>query len=186
MLWQLGTQHKAAVFELGMNHPGEIAYLAELARPTVALVNNAQREHQEFMQSVEATAYENGEVIAALAAVDRGCGGVSGRRSVRADLAQARRARGASSTSRSRRYAVVTATYELTADGAQVSMATPAGVIEATLAVTGVHNVRNALAATACALAIGVAPRAISAGLAALPAGQRTRRAAAHAAKAHC
>ena len=57
MLWQLTKQHKAAVFELGMNHPGEIAYLAELVRPTVALVNNAQREHQEFMQSIEATAY---------------------------------------------------------------------------------------------------------------------------------
>ena len=32
-----------------MNHPGEIAWLAQLAQPTVALVNNAQREHQEFM-----------------------------------------------------------------------------------------------------------------------------------------
>ena len=49
-----------------MNHPGEIAYLAQLVQPTVALVNNAQREHQEFMQSVEATAYENGETLAAL------------------------------------------------------------------------------------------------------------------------
>ena len=66
MLWQLSKQHRAAVFELGMNHPGEIAYLAQLVQPTVALVNNAQREHQEFMQSVEATAYENGETIAAL------------------------------------------------------------------------------------------------------------------------
>ena len=56
MLWQLSKQHRAAVFELGMNHPGEIAYLAQLVQPTVALVNNAQREHQEFMQSVEATA----------------------------------------------------------------------------------------------------------------------------------
>ncbi len=66
MLWQLSKQHRAAVFELGMNHPGEIAYLAQLVQPTVALVNNAQREHQEFMQSVEATAYENGETLAAL------------------------------------------------------------------------------------------------------------------------
>ena len=66
MLWQLSKQHRAAVFELGMNHPGEIAYLAQLVQPTVALVNNAQREHQEFMQSVEATAYENGETLVAL------------------------------------------------------------------------------------------------------------------------
>ena len=49
-----------------MNHPGEIAELAHIAQPTVALVNNAQREHQEFMASVEAVARENGAAIAAL------------------------------------------------------------------------------------------------------------------------
>ena len=48
--------------------PGEIAYLAGIARPTVALVNNAQREHLEFMRSVEAVARENGEVYDALPA----------------------------------------------------------------------------------------------------------------------
>ena len=62
------TWHRAAVLELGMNHPGEIALLARLAAPTVALVNNAQREHQEFMASVEAVARENGSVIQALGA----------------------------------------------------------------------------------------------------------------------
>jgi UDP-N-acetylmuramoyl-tripeptide--D-alanyl-D-alanine ligase len=58
--------HRAAVVELGMNHPGEIARLAAIAEPTVALVNNAQREHQEFMHTVEAVARENGAVLAAL------------------------------------------------------------------------------------------------------------------------
>ena len=51
-----------------MNHPGETAYLAGIARPTVALVNNAQREHQEFMHSVEEVAREHGAVFAALPA----------------------------------------------------------------------------------------------------------------------
>jgi len=60
------TRHRAGVVELGMNHPGEIALLARLAAPTVALVNNAQREHQEFMATVEAAARENGAVIEAL------------------------------------------------------------------------------------------------------------------------
>ena len=41
--------HRAGVVELGMNHPGEIALLARMAAPTIVLVNNAQREHQEFM-----------------------------------------------------------------------------------------------------------------------------------------
>jgi UDP-N-acetylmuramoyl-tripeptide--D-alanyl-D-alanine ligase len=147
-----------------MNHPGEVAYLAELVRPTVALVNNAQREHQEFMQSVEATAHENGEVIAALplaeasAAVfpaDDACAPIW------RELAGTRRVIDFALDA----YAVVTATYEQHADGARVSMATPAGVVAAKLAVTGVHNVRNALAATACALAVAIPPRAITAGL---------------------
>jgi len=164
MLWQLTRQHKAAVFELGMNHPGEIALLADWVRPTVALVNNAQREHQEFMQSVEATAQENGEVIAALsddgAAVfpaDDACVAtwrkLAGTRRVVDFALEA--------------YAVVTATWAPAPGGAQVSMATPAGVIEVALTVSGEHNVRNALAAAACAFAIGIEPRAIAAGLAA-------------------
>ena len=48
-LLRLRPEHRAAVFELGMNHPGEIAQLAAIAAPSVALVTNAQREHQEFM-----------------------------------------------------------------------------------------------------------------------------------------
>ena len=63
---RLRAGHTAAVIELGMNHPGEIAHLARIAQPTVALVNNAQREHQEFMGTVQAVAHENGAVIAAL------------------------------------------------------------------------------------------------------------------------
>src|SRR6185295_17272029 len=65
---RLNAAHRAAVVELGMNHPGEIGELAAIAKPTVALVNNAQREHQEFMHSVEAVARENGAVIEALPA----------------------------------------------------------------------------------------------------------------------
>lgn len=64
----LRPEHRIAVLELGMNHPGEIPLLAEIAKPHIALVNNAQREHQEFMKSVAAVAQENGQVFAALPA----------------------------------------------------------------------------------------------------------------------
>ena len=67
-LLRLRAQHRAAVVELGMNHPGEIAQLAAITAPGVALVNNAQREHQEFMQTVLAVAQENGSVINSLPA----------------------------------------------------------------------------------------------------------------------
>ena len=65
-LLRLREDHRLAVVELGMNHPGEIAALAAMAQPTVALVNNAQREHQEFMATVEAVARENASVFDAL------------------------------------------------------------------------------------------------------------------------
>ena len=65
-LLRLRATHRRGVVELGMNHPGEIALLSGITAPTVALVNNAQREHQEFMATVEAAARENGAVIEAL------------------------------------------------------------------------------------------------------------------------
>jgi murE/murF fusion protein len=67
-LLRLRPGHQAAVVEMGMNHPGEIARLAAIAAPDVALVNNAQREHLEFMHSVEAVARENAQVLLALPA----------------------------------------------------------------------------------------------------------------------
>lgn len=162
MLWQLAKQHRAAVFELGMNHPGEIAWLAGLVRPTVALVTNAQREHLEFMQTVEATAYENGEVISAL--------GGDGVAVFPADDACATIWRQLAGTRRVIDFAldasaVVTATYRFEADGAQLSMATPSGVIDVRLAAYGQHNVRNALAAAACSIAAGIGSDAIRMGL---------------------
>jgi UDP-N-acetylmuramoyl-tripeptide--D-alanyl-D-alanine ligase len=164
MLWQLARQHRAAVFELGMNHVGEIAYLAGLVRPTVALVNNAQREHQEFMRSVEATAYENGEVIAALPLSEDGVAVFP------ADDACTPIWRQIAGTRRVIDFAleadaVVTATYTLRPDGARVSMATPLGLVDVDLAVTGVHNVRNALAAAACAIGAGIDAGSIAEGL---------------------
>ncbi len=67
-LFRLRAEHRALVVELGMNHVGEISWLAEMARPTVAVVTNAQREHQEYLDSVAATARENGQAFAWLPA----------------------------------------------------------------------------------------------------------------------
>ncbi|HMW57118.1 MAG TPA: Mur ligase family protein, partial [Accumulibacter sp.] len=44
-LLRLNATHRAAIVEMGMNHPGEIAYLAGIAHPTVAVITNAQRAH---------------------------------------------------------------------------------------------------------------------------------------------
>ena len=49
--------------EAGISHPGEMAQLVSWIRPTVVVVTNAQREHQEFLDGVEASARENGMAI---------------------------------------------------------------------------------------------------------------------------
>jgi len=156
----LAPAHRAAVVELGMNHPGEIAVLARIAQPTVAVVNNAQREHQEFMATVEAVAQENGGAIEALP--DDGIAvfpATDAWSSVWAAQAGTRRCI---------RFALVedgkaTPACELRAEarwagGAwRVDMKTPAGDAQATLRVAGRHNVHNALAAAGAALAAGIA-----------------------------
>ncbi|MBM3376605.1 MAG: UDP-N-acetylmuramyl-tripeptide synthetase [Betaproteobacteria bacterium] len=59
----LRHRHRFAAVEIGMNHPGEVAALAQAASPNHALITNAQREHQEFMSSVRACAEENGTIL---------------------------------------------------------------------------------------------------------------------------
>ncbi len=65
-LLRLRSDHQAAVIEIGVNHIGETAQLAHIAAPTVAVINNAQREHQEFLRSVADVAIEHASVIDAL------------------------------------------------------------------------------------------------------------------------
>ncbi|HSI53395.1 MAG: UDP-N-acetylmuramoyl-tripeptide--D-alanyl-D-alanine ligase [Ramlibacter sp.] len=164
-LLRLRAEHRVAVLELGMNHPGEIGYLADIARPTVALVNNAQREHQEFMATVEAVARENGSVFAALGATgvavfpageeftplwkqlagSRACMTFGEPQDAGADI--------------------VLAGTEWQRGLWQVSVQTPAGPLAYRLHIAGRHNVRNSLAAVACALAAGVPLAFIAQGL---------------------
>ncbi|HEX6708386.1 MAG TPA: UDP-N-acetylmuramoyl-tripeptide--D-alanyl-D-alanine ligase [Albitalea sp.] len=156
--------HRAGVVELGMNHVGEIAQLAAIAAPTVALVNNAQREHQEFMASVEAVARENGAVIEAL--------GPLGVAVFPADDAFAplwRRMAGErpTLTFALQGAADVTGEAAWAGDRWSLMLQTPAGAVATSVGVAGEHNVKNALAATACALATGCPLEAIARGLAA-------------------
>ena len=154
--------HRAGVVELGMNHPGEIALLAALAAPSVALVNNAQREHQEFMASVEAVARENGAVIEAL--------GASGVAVFPADddhagIWHALADRRPMLTFALQGPADLTCHAEWMNGHWALLLQTPAGAQTLQLHVAGWHNVRNALAAAACALAAGCPLESIRRGL---------------------
>ncbi len=161
-LLRLRDFHRAAVVELGMNHPGEIARLAAIARPTIALVNNAQREHLEFMADVAAVARENGAAIEAL--------GTDGTAVFPADDAHAmtwRALAGARpvSTFGESRDADVGGDASWSDDHWAMSLRTPVGEATVALHIAGRHNVRNAFAATASALAAGCPLAAVARGL---------------------
>src|SRR6185369_11278047 len=64
----LHAGHRAAVIEMGMNHPGEIGYLAPIGAPTVALITNAQRAHLEGMGDLDEVAREKGAIFEGLSA----------------------------------------------------------------------------------------------------------------------
>ncbi|MES2770483.1 MAG: UDP-N-acetylmuramoyl-tripeptide--D-alanyl-D-alanine ligase [Pseudomonadota bacterium] len=71
-LLSLNAQHRAAVIEMGMNQIGEMAYLANIVRPTVALVTNAQRAHLEGMGTLEVIAREKGSLYSVLSSSSDG------------------------------------------------------------------------------------------------------------------
>ena len=169
-LLRLNAQHEVAVVELGMNHPGEIKLLSDMARPTVALVNNAQREHLEFMANTQAVAQENGTVIEAL-----GSNGVAvfpaddafsllwlemtGRRAHMSFAIKHQEADDLEGAD------VYCAPPVWTGEAWAVRVRTPVGTLSYRLHVAGLHNVKNSLAAAACALAAGVSLADIARGL---------------------
>ncbi len=173
-LLRLRRNHRAAVVELGVNHPGETATLAAVASPTVALINNAQREHQEFMKGVAEVAREHGAVFAAMRPEGTGV--------INADDEFSGYWRGLLAGRRIRDFglekpAQVGGRHRFTHFGSEIDLRTPQGATRVELHVDGRHNVLNALAAAACALAAGASLEAVARGLAAFrPVGGRMQR----------
>ena len=163
-LLKLRPTDRLAVVELGMNHPGETAQLAAIAQANIALINNAQREHQEFMATVAAVAEEHADVIRALPA--------NGIAVFPADSEFTSVWRQAAGTRKVIDFALLSAQVNTNAlvsgrllNNGLVEIMSHAGSIEVQLNTLGSHNVRNALAATAVALAAGVAFEKIKQGL---------------------
>jgi UDP-N-acetylmuramoyl-tripeptide--D-alanyl-D-alanine ligase len=160
----LRAHHRAAVIEMGMNHPGEIAVLTGLARPTVALVNNAQRAHLEGMVSLDAVAQEKGRIYDGL-----GDGGVA---VVNADdphadgwLAAISRAGHRLVSFGMEKPATVRGRCEPRGLESALKLDTPWGQAECVLQVPGNHNALNALAAAAACLPAGAPLAAVTKGL---------------------
>ncbi|SIQ70370.1 UDP-N-acetylmuramoyl-tripeptide--D-alanyl-D-alanine ligase [Aromatoleum tolulyticum] len=161
-LLELRDHHRAAVIEMGMNHPGEIGYLTALARPTVAIVTNAQRAHLQGMGSLVEIAREKGAIYGGL--------GDDGIAVVNADdphctlWRELNRGR-AVVTFATGHAADVSAKADLHGLGARLTLSTSEGSVEFDLPVPGEHNVRNAAGAAAACLAAGASQTAVVEGL---------------------
>jgi UDP-N-acetylmuramoyl-tripeptide--D-alanyl-D-alanine ligase len=181
MLLEMRPEQRYAVIEMGMNHAGEIRYLCEMAKPDVVLVTNAGRAHIEYLGSEEAIARAKGEIFdsapqsaaAVINADDRFAPLwrqlAAGRRTIEFGLDSA---------------AAVTATHQLRDFDSEIVLETPSGAAATRIPAPGVHNVRNALAAAAAAVALDIALPVIADGLTQYRGikGRLQRKSAAHAA----
>ena len=161
-LLELRAGHRWAVIELGMNHSGEISRLSRLARPDVALINNAGRAHIEHLGSEEAIARAKGEIFDGLSG--------KGIAVLNADDIYATLWQELCNKNKCLRFgldqpAEVSARYELRALDSDIHIKSAAGEVSATINAPGLHNVRNALAACAAAIALAAPLAAIATGL---------------------
>ena len=156
-----------AVLEMGAGKPGDIAYLAAIARPDIGLVNTIAPAHLERMGSVEGVAETKGALYQALP--------VDGVAIINADDAFASFFAGLAGTRRQLRFGldhkadVGADILEQRVDSSRFVLSTPLGDAEVTLPLAGRHNIANALAAASIALALDVPLDAIVAGLEQVP-----------------
>lgn len=163
-LLALRSNHALAVFEIGMNHRGETRELGAIAEPTIAVITNAQREHQEFMRSVDEVAAEHADAIHALRP--------QGVAIINADDARAGVWRDAAAAHAAEvltfgldKTADIRASYDTHPDGCVLDLRLPSGSDRVLLHAPGKHMARNALAAAATACAARLPREAIVRGL---------------------
>ncbi len=163
MLSRIRPEHRFAVIEMGANHAGEIAYLTSLVKPNIVALTNAGPAHLEGFGSIKGVSRAKGEIlsgsprprVAVLNADDQyfdyWCGLASDIEVLSFGLNPAAK--------------VTARRIELAADGSDFELVTPGGTVDVRLGLTGEHNVRNACAAAAVALGLGVDVEDIAAGL---------------------
>ncbi|MBU0620268.1 MAG: UDP-N-acetylmuramoyl-tripeptide--D-alanyl-D-alanine ligase [Gammaproteobacteria bacterium] len=161
-LLRMNAAHRYAVIEMGMNHPGEIDYLTNIAQPDVALVNNATGAHLQGLGSVEGVARAKGEIFAGLKS--------GGTAVINGDDAHAGLWRTLAGKHRILDFALehaaeVRGTWKAQGYGGALRANTPAGELRVVLQVPGEHNARNALAAATAALALQIPLTTIVKGL---------------------
>ena len=162
---QASDRDEIGVWEIGMNHPGEIAPLAQLAKPEVAIITNIGIAHIEFMGSREAIAQEKGDLAASL--------GAEGTLILHSadEFAEriARRTEGRVIFAGIDQGEVQARDIAQTAGGAEFELLEGGHRCHAVLPVPGLHMVQNALLAVAAGRLFGVSLEECAAGLMAAP-----------------
>ena len=159
------SQDEVAVWEIGMNHPGEVAVLSKIAAPDVAIITNIGVAHIEFMGSREAIADEKGALVEAVS--------VGGTVILNADdpfsARIAARARAKVVLAGATDGTIRAAEISQSEDGTEFTILEGAHRCRAQLPVPGLHMVQNALLAVAAGRVFGVSLEECAAGLAAAP-----------------
>ena len=162
---EANPDHQFAVWELGMNHPGEIAALARIASPDAGIITNIGIAHIEFMGSREAIAQEKGALAEAidpggfvvLNADDDFSGSIANRTRARVIFAGIEEG------------AIRAIEVKQTAAGCEFTIVESAHRCRAQLPVPGLHMVQNAILAVAAGRAFGVSLEECAAGLVSAP-----------------
>ncbi len=163
-LLSLSGEHEAAIMEMGTNAPGEIARLASIAAPDIAVITNIAPAHLQGLGSLEGVAREKGDLFRALPETGTALVNATDLRVVR----EAGRCRakkifyGAALNEFSGRIVA------MDDRGMRIAVRTPSGEFASSLGVTGEHHLMNALAATAAAYVLGMRPAELAEGFSAI------------------
>jgi len=155
----LRPEHTAAVLELGMSAPGELAALARIAQPDVAVITRVGPVHLEFFASVDAIAEAKAEVLDGLR--EGGVAVLNGDDPRLRRVGEARKRR-VVWFGRDRRHEVSAESWRGTAFGMRFDLRVGGRTVDVALPLPGPHFVSNFLAAAAVAHVLGIAPEAMA------------------------
>lgn len=167
-LCELEPQHEYAVVEMGANHVGEINYLTHIAEPDIAIITQCAPAHLEGFGSIEAVARTKGEIFSGLNA--------QGTAIINADDTYYELWKTLATPHKVLRFALEAEAEVYATDiimhetGSNFTLNTPYGSTSISLNVLGKHNIMNALAASAAAIACHTPLAVIQTGLAAMSA----------------
>lgn len=159
-LLALSPEHDVAVLEMGTSLPGEIAKLASIAAPDVAVLTNIAPAHLQGLGTLEKVAWEKGDLYRALPESGTAVVNATDLRVMR----EAGRCRAIKIYYGVALSEISGRVLSMGEEGLRIAVRTPSGEFTSFLPFTGEHNLMNALAAAAAAYALGLRPEEMEEG----------------------